>query len=146
MGKKTRLVVSLVAVMKDKVFEEISDVRDESSKEGIRIVIEVKKDRDVTNLLNGLYKKTAMEDTYSANFLAVKDNQPMIFNLKTLLQEFIDFQEILYTREYEYRLEKAQKRLEIVGGLIRAVDVIDYIIEVLRGSSSIKQEIGRAHV
>ncbi len=138
-GNKTRLVESLVNAMRDKVFEEISDVRDESSKEGIRIVIEVKKDRDPENLLNGLYKKTAMEDTYSANFLAVKDKQPVLFNLKTLLQEFIDFQEELYTKEYKYLLDKAEKRLEIVGGLIRAVDVIDYIIEVLRGSSSIKQ-------
>ncbi len=138
-GNKTRLVESLVAAMKDKVFEEISDVRDESSKEGIRIVIEVKKDRDAENLLNGLYKKTAMEDTYGANFLAVKDKQPILFNLKSMLQEFIDFQEELYTKEYEYLLDKAEKRLEIVGGLIRAVDVIDYIIEVLRGSASIKQ-------
>ncbi len=138
-GNKTRLVESLVAAMKDKVFEEISDVRDESSKEGIRIVIEVKKDRDAENLLNGLYKKTAMEDTYGANFLAVKEKQPRLFNLKALLQEFIDFQEELYTKEYRYLLDKAEKRLEIVGGLIRAVDVIDYIIEVLRGSTSIKQ-------
>ncbi len=138
-GNKTRLVESLVAAMKDKVFEEISDVRDESSKEGIRIVIEVKKDRDAENLLNGLYKKTAMEDTYGANFLAVKDKQPILFNLKSLLQEFIDFQEELYTKEYEFLLDKAEKRLEIVGGLIRAVDVIDYIIEVLRGSASVKQ-------
>lgn len=138
-GSKSRLVESLVNVMRDKVFEEISDIRDESSKEGIRIVIEVKKDRDPENLLNGLYKKTAMEDTYSANFLAVKDKQPMLFNLKTMLQEFIDFQEELYTKEYKHLLDKAEKRLEIVGGLIRAVDVIDVIIEVLRGSASVKQ-------
>ncbi len=138
-GSKSRLVESLVNVMRDKVFDEISDIRDESSKEGIRIVIEVKKDRDPENLLNGLYKKTAMEDTYSANFLAVKDKQPMLFNLKTMLQEFIDFQEELYTKEYRHLLDKAEKRLEIVGGLIRAVDVIDIIIEVLRGSASVKQ-------
>ncbi len=138
-GSKSRLVESLVTVMRDKVFDEISDIRDESSKEGIRIVIEVKKDRDPENLLNGLYKKTAMEDTYSANFLAVKDKQPMLFNLKTMLQEFIDFQEELYTKEYRHLLDKAEKRLEIVGGLIRAVDVIDIIIEVLRGSASVKQ-------
>lgn len=138
-GSKSRLVESLVNVMRDKVFDEISDIRDESSKEGIRIVIEVKKDRDPENLLNGLYKKTAMEDTYSANFLAVKDKQPMLFTLKTMLQEFIDFQEELYTKEYRHLLDKAEKRLEIVGGLIRAVDVIDIIIEVLRGSASVKQ-------
>ncbi|MGN0165747.1 MAG: DNA topoisomerase (ATP-hydrolyzing) subunit A [Lachnospiraceae bacterium] len=138
-GSKTRLVENLVNLMKDKVFDEIHDVRDESSKEGIRIVIEVKKDRDAENLLNGLFKKSSLEDTYGACFLAVKDKQPYQFSLKRLIEEFITFQEELYTKEYQYLLEKANKRLEIVQGLIRAVDVIDIIIEVLRGSDSIKQ-------
>ncbi len=138
-GNKTKLVEGLASLMKDKVFDEIYDIRDESSKEGIRIVIEVKKDRDLDNLLNGLYKKSGMEDTYSANLLAVKDQQPIIFNLKSILSEFVDFQVVLYTKEYQYLLDKAQKRLEIVGGLIKATDVIDLIIEILRGSSSIKQ-------
>ena len=138
-GNKTKLVESLASLIKDKVFEEINDVRDESSKEGIRIVIEVKKDRDITNLLNGLYKKTVMEDTYAVNLLAIKDQQPVVFSLKGLISEFIDFQVEIYTKEYNYLLDKAQKRLEIVGGLIKATDVIDLIIEVLRGSSSIKQ-------
>ena len=138
-GNKTKLVETLSALMKDKVFDEIYDVRDESSKEGIRIVIEVKKDRNIENLLNGLYKKTAMEDTYGANFLAVKDKQPITFNLKSIIKEFVDFQEILYTKEYKHLLTKATNRLEIVTGLMKATDVIDLIIEVLRGSSSIKQ-------
>ena len=138
-GNKSKLMENLSALMKDKVFDEIHDVRDESSKEGIRIVIEVKKDRDVENLLNGLYKKTSLEDTYSVNLLAVKEQQPIIFNLKTLIQEFVDFQVELYTNEYNYLLDKALKRLEIVDGLIKATDVIDLIIEILRGSSSIKQ-------
>ncbi|HCR39671.1 MAG TPA: DNA topoisomerase, partial [Lachnospiraceae bacterium] len=123
----------------DKVFDEIFDVRDESSKEGIRIVIEVKKDRDLDNLLNGLYKKTPMEDTYSVNLLAIKDQQPVIFNLKSMIGEFVDFQAELYTKEYEYLLDKTIKRQEIVEGLIKATNVIDLIIEILRGSSSIKQ-------
>ena len=138
-GNKQKLVENLVMLMKDKVFEEIYDVRDESSKEGIRIVIEVKKDRDVHNLLNGLYKKSALEDTYSVNLLAVKDQQPITFTLRTLLQEFVSFQEELYTKEYTHMLEKATNRLEIVEGLIKATDVIDLIIEILRGSDSIKQ-------
>jgi DNA gyrase subunit A len=138
-GNKTKLVENLAALIKDKVFDEIYDVRDESSKEGIRIVIEVKKDRDLDNLLNGLYKKTCMEDTYSANLLAVKNQQPIVFNLKSILSEFVDFQVELYTKEYQYLLDKAIKRLEIVGGLIKATDVIDLIIEILRGSSSVKQ-------
>lgn len=138
-GNKTKLVEGLASLVKEKVFDEIFDIRDESSKEGIRVVIEVKKDRDLDNLLNGLYKKTAMEDTYSANLLAVKDQQPIVFNLKSILSEFIDFQIELYTKEYQYLLDKAIKRLEIVGGLIRATDIIDLIIEILRGSSSVKQ-------
>ncbi len=137
-GNKTRLVENLVDLMKDKVFEEIGDVRDESSKD-VRIVVEVKRDRDTENLLNGLFKKTGLEDTYSVNLLAVKEQQPIVFNLKSLLKEFVEFQEILYTKEYEHMLNKANDRLEIVGGLIRAVDVIDLIIEVLRGSTSVKQ-------
>lgn len=138
-GNKTKLVESLSNLIKDKVFDEIHDVRDESSKEGIRIVIEVKKDRDIENLLNGLYKKTVMEDTYSVNLLAIKDQQPVTFSLKGLISEFVDFQIELYTKEYNYLLDKAKNRLEIVGGLIKATDVIDLIIEILRGSTSIKQ-------
>ncbi|NLL73066.1 MAG: DNA topoisomerase 4 subunit A [Clostridiales bacterium] len=138
-GNKSKLVENLANLIKDKVFEEIHDVRDESSKEGIRIVIEVKKDRDIENLLNGLYKRTSMEDTYSVNLLAIKDQQPVIFSLKGLINEFVDFQVELYTKQYNYLLDKAKKRLEIVGGLIKATDVIDLIIEILRGSSSIKQ-------
>ena len=138
-GNKLKLVENLVSLMKDKSFEEIYDVRDESSKEGIRIVIEVKKDRDPENLLNGLLKKTCMEDTYTVNLLAVKDKQPIVFSLLSMVKEFIDFQEILYTREYEYLLGKAEQRREIVEGLLRATDVIDLIIEILRGSTSVKQ-------
>lgn len=138
-GNKTKLVESLATLVKDKVFDEIFDVRDESSKEGIRVVIEVKKDRDIDNLLNGIYKKTPMEDTYAANLLAVKNQQPITFNLKDIICEFVDFQEELYTKEYKYLLDRANKRLEIVDGLIKATDVIDLIIEILRGSSSVKQ-------
>lgn len=138
-GNKTKLVENLSTLVKEKVFEEIYDVRDESSKEGLRIVIEVKKDRDIENLLNGLYKKTQMEDTYGVNLLAITKGQPKLFNLKTVIEEFILFQEDLYTKEYRFLLEKAKKRLEIVEGLMKATDVIDLIIEILRGSSSIKQ-------
>ena len=138
-GNKQKLLESLVTLTKDKVFDEIYDVRDESSKEGIRLVVEVKKDRNVENLLNGLYKKTALEDTYGVNFLAVKDKQPFTFTLKGVIDEFVHFQEELYTKEYEHLLAKAKDRQEIVTGLIVATDVIDLIIEILRGSNSVKQ-------
>lgn len=143
-GNKMKLVENLAALAKDKVFDEIYDVRDESSKEGIRIVIEVKKGRDIENLLNGLYKKTQMEDTYGVNLLAIKpseagNGQPKVFNLKSMIEEFVLFQEDLYTKEYQFLLNKAKKRLEIVEGLMKATDVIDLIIEILRGSDSVKQ-------
>lgn len=143
-GNKAKLVETLVNLAREKVFDEIYDVRDESSKEGIRIVVEVKKDRDINNLLNGLYKKTQMEDTYGVNLLAIKPesdgtSQPKVFNLKSMIEEFVLFQEDLYTKEYQFLLAKAKKRLEIVEGLMKATDVIDLIIEILRGSSSVKQ-------
>ena len=140
-GNKTKLVESLAQLMKDKVFDEIYDVRDESG-EDIRIIIEVKKDRDANNLINGLYKKTPMEETYGVNMLAVKDKQPIQFSLKGIIEEFISFQKELYTKEYNHLLNKANARLEIVNGLIRATDVIDLIIEVLRGSKSLAQAKG----
>ena len=93
-GNKAKLVETLVNLAREKVFDEIYDVRDESSKEGIRIVVEVKKDRDINNLLNGLYKKTQMEDTYGVNLLAIKPesdgtSQPKVFNLKSMIEEFV---------------------------------------------------------
>lgn len=146
-GNKAKLVETLSSLAREKVFDEIYDVRDESSKEGIRIVIEVKKDRDIENLLNGLYRKTQMEDTYAVNLLAIQPSengggQPKVYNLKSMIEEFVLFQEDLYTKEYRFLLEKAKKRLEIVEGLIKATDVIDLIIEILRGSSSVKQAKG----
>lgn len=143
-GNKAKLVENLASLVREKVFDEIYDVRDESSKEGIRIVIEVKKDRNIENLLNGLYKKTQMEDTYGVNLLAIKpsesgNGQPKVFSLKSMIEEFVLFQEDLYSKEYRFLLEKAKKRLEIVEGLMKATDVIDLIIEILRGSSSVRQ-------
>ncbi len=143
-GNKMKLVENLSSLAREKVFDEIYDVRDESSKEGIRIVIEVKKGRDVDNLLNGLYKKTQMEDTYGVNLLAIMpttegNGEPKVFNLKSMIEQFVLFQEDLYTKEYRYLLDKAKKRLEIVEGLTKATDVIDLIIEILRGSTSVGQ-------
>ena len=138
-GCKTRLVEGLVGLMRDKVFEEMYDVRDESSKEGIRIVIEVKKDRDPENLLNGLLKKSGIEDTYGVNLLAVKEKQPIVFSLLSMIKEFVDFQVDIYTKEHKFLLKKAEQRSEIVEGLLRATDVIDLIIEILRGSTSVRQ-------
>lgn len=137
-GSKTRLVDSLSALIQNRTFDEMADVRDESSKD-IRIVVEVRKDKDPINLLNGLFKKTAMEDTYSANLLAVKESQPHQFSLISMIGEFVSFQEEIYTKLYRHLLAKTNARLEIIDGLIRATDVIDLIIEILRGSKNVKQ-------
>ncbi|MCR5624242.1 MAG: DNA topoisomerase 4 subunit A [Lachnospiraceae bacterium] len=138
-GRKTKLLEQLTGLMRDKVFDEIYDVRDESSKEGIRMVIEVKRDRDEQNLLNGLFKKTGLEDTYGVNLLAVKEKQPHTFSLKSMIREFVNFQEDIYEKKYKFLLEKAEKRHEVVEGLIKAVDIIDLIIEILRGSKNVAQ-------
>lgn len=104
-------------------------------------MIEVKKDRDVQNLLNGLYKNCHGRHL-RCKYACCKDKQPITFDLKSLIQEFVFFQEELYTKEYTHLLNKANKRLEIVAGLIKATDVIDLIVEILRGSSSVKQAKG----
>ncbi|MCR5609953.1 MAG: DNA topoisomerase 4 subunit A, partial [Lachnospiraceae bacterium] len=138
-GNKSKLIEGIVTLMRDKVFDEIYDVRDESSKDGIRIIIEVKKDRDPENLLNGLYKKSSLEDTYSVNMLAVKEQQPIVFTLKSMINEFVKFQQEIYTKEYTFLLNKAKNRIEVLEGLIKATDIIDLIIEIIRGSRSVKQ-------
>ena len=129
----------MAALAESRKLPDIVDISNQSSKEGIRIEIELKKGADAERILAGLYKKTKLEDTFGVNMLAVKDKQPITFTLKHMLQEFVLFQEELYTKEYEHLLAKAKDRLEIVNGLIKATDVIDLIIEILRGSQSVKQ-------
>ena len=108
-----------------------------SSKEGIRIVIELKKGADVENLTNMLYKKTRLEDTFGVNMLAVADGRPETMGLKKIIEHHVDFQFELATRKYKTLLAKERDRKEIQEGLIKACDVIDLIIEILRGSQSV---------
>ena len=107
------------------------------SKEGIRIVIELKKGADVENLTNMLYKKTRLEDTFGVNMLAVADGRPETMGLKKIIEHHVDFQFELATRKYKTLLAKDRDRKEIPEGLIKACDVIDLIIEILRGSQSV---------
>ncbi len=108
-----------------------------SSKEGIRIVIELKKGADVENLTNMLYKKTRLEDTFGVSMLAVADGRPETMGLKKIIEHHVDFQFELATRKYKTLLAKERDRKEIQEGLIKACDVIDLIIEILRGSQSV---------
>lgn len=134
-GKFLNDVYSLIETKKT---NDIVDISNQSSKEGIRIVIEVKKDTDVDNLINMLYKKTRLEDTFGVNMLAIVDGRPEVLSLKKMIEHHVDFQFELATRKYKTLLQKEKDRREIQEGLIKACDVIDLIIEILRGSKSVK--------
>nr|WP_307999678.1 DNA topoisomerase (ATP-hydrolyzing) [uncultured Merdimonas sp.] len=134
-GKFLNDVFSLV---ESKKTSDITDISNQSSKEGIRIVIELKKGADVENLTNMLYKKTRLEDTFGVNMLAVADGRPETMGLKKIIEHHVDFQFELATRKYQTLLKKEQDKKEIQEGLIKACDVIDLIIEILRGSQSVK--------
>jgi len=128
----------VAALVEAKKTTDIVDISNMSSKEGIRIVLELKKDADVENLKNMLYKKTRLEDTFGVNMLAVADGRPETMGLKQIIEHHVDFQFELATRKYKTLLAKEIDKKEIQEGLIKACDVIDLIIEILRGSKNIK--------
>ena len=134
-GKFLNDVCNLVETKKT---TDIVDISNQSSKEGIRIVIELKRGADVENLKNMLYKKTRLEDTFGVNMLAVANGRPETLGLKQIIEHHVDFQFELATRKYTTLLEREQEKSEVQEGLIKAYDVIDLIIEILRGSKSVK--------
>ena len=117
---------------------DVVDISNQSNKEGIRIVLELKKDADVNRIRNILYKKTKLEDTYGVNMLAIDGGRPETMNLKQILNTFLEFQYRNLTKKYNVLLEKELEKKEIQEGLIEACDVIDLIIAVLRGSKNMK--------
>ena len=127
------------ALVESKKTNDIVDISNQSSKEGIRIVLELRRNTDVENLKNMLYKKTRLEDTFGVNMLAVAGGRPETLGLKAIIENFLDFQFDINTRKYQHLLVKEQEKREIQEGLIKACDVIDLIIEILRGSKNIKQ-------
>ena len=135
-GKFLNDVYSLVETKKT---SDIVDISNQSSKAGIRIVIELKKGADAQNLCNLLYKKTRLEDTFGVNMLAVANGKPETMGLVSVIRHNVQFQYELATRKYTTLLKKEQDKCEIQEGLIKACDVIDLIIEILRGSKNIKQ-------
>ena len=134
-GKFLNDVANLVETKKT---TDITDISNQSSKEGIRIVLELKRGADVENLKNMLYKKTRLEDTFGVNMLAVANGRPETLGLKQIIEHHVDFQFELTTRKYKTLLAKELEKKEIQEGLIKACDVIDLIIEILRGSSNVK--------
>ena len=132
-GKFLNDVASLVETKKT---TDIVDISNQSSKEGIRIVLELKKDTDVENLTNMLYKKTRLEDTFGVNMLAVADGRPETLSLKQIIEHHVDFLFEVATRKYNTLLGRELEKQEIQEGLIKACNVIDLIIEILRGSKN----------
>ena len=135
-GKFLNDIASLV---ESKKTTDIVDISNQSSKEGIRIVLDLKRDADVENLTNMLYKKTKLEDTFGVNMLAVADGRPETLSLKQVIEHHVDFVFDVTTRKYTTLLNKEREKKEIQEGLIKACDVIDLIIEILRGSKSREQ-------
>ena len=129
-----KFLMDVAALSETKKTQDIVDISNQSSKEGIRIVIELRKDCDVENFTNLLYKKTRLEDTFGVNMLAISDGRPEIMGLKAILKANVDFQFQVATRKYTNLLAREMEKKEIQEGLIKACNVIDLIIEILRGS------------
>ena len=129
-----KFLSDVAGLAETKKTQDIVDISNQSSKEGIRIVIELKKDADVKNFTNMLYKKTRLEDTFGVNMLAISGGRPETMGLKQVIKANVDFQFEVAGRKYKTLLEKELERKEIQEGLIKACNVIDLIIEILRGS------------
>lgn len=129
-----KFLSDVAALAESKKTADIIDISNQSSKEGIRIVIELRKDADVENFTNMLYKKTRLEDTFGVNMLAIADGRPETMGLKEIIQANVAFQFEVATRKYTTLLAKEMERREVQEGLIKACNVIDLIIEILRGS------------
>ncbi|ELC8443302.1 DNA gyrase subunit A [Clostridium perfringens] len=133
---KAKLIEYIADLVKDKKITGISDLRDESDRDGMRIVIELKRDANPSVTLNLLYKHTKMQDTFGVIMLALVDNQPQILNLKQVLVHYINFQKDVITRRTQFELKKAKERAHILEGLIIALDNIDEVINIIRSSKT----------
>ncbi len=130
----SKFLSDVAALAESKKTQDIVDISNQSSKEGIRIVIELRKDADAENFKNMLYKKTRLEDTFGVNMLAIVDGRPETMGMKQIIKASVDFQFEVARRKYETLLAKERERKEVQEGLIKACNVIDLIIEILRGS------------
>lgn len=137
----SKFILDIASLVENHTITEISDIINQSGKDGIRIVLELKKgcEKDFDRIINILCKKTKFEDTFGVNMLAVMDNKPEVMGLKRIFECFYRFQEELLINKSKFLLEKDQKKNEINQGLVKAVDIIDTIIEILRGSDNVKQ-------
>ena len=136
MVNKAKLIEKIAELHKDKKIDGITDLRDESSREGMRVVIELRRDANANVILNQLYKHTQLQDTFGVIMLALVDNEPKVLNLLQILELYIKHQEDVITRRTKYDLNKAEERDHILQGLLRALDVIDEIIAIIRASEN----------
>ena len=139
MVNKAKLIEKIAELVRDKRVEGISDLRDESSREGMRVVIELKKDANPNIILNHLYKHTQLQDTFGVIMLALVNNEPMILNLKQILELYLNHQEEVITRRSKYELNKAEERAHILEGLLIALDNIDEVIHIIRSSKNVAE-------
>ena len=135
MVNKARLVEKIAELVHEKKLEGISDIRDESDRKGMRIVIELKRDVHPTVVLNYLYKHTSMQETFGANMLALVDGVPKVLTLREILYHYIRHQKEVVTRRTQYDLAKAEARAHILEGLIKALDHIDEIVQIIKSSA-----------
>ncbi len=133
---KSRLVERIADLVRDKKIEGISDLRDETNRHGIRVVIELKRDVNANIILNNLYKHSQLEETFSIINLAIVDKTPKVLNLKQYLECYVDHQKYVITRRTQFELKKAQARAHILEGLKIALDNIDRVISIIRGSEN----------
>lgn len=133
---KAKLIEKIAELVKEKKIEGIADLRDESDRNGMRMVVELKKDANPNVILNQLYKHTQLQDSFGINMLALVNNEPKILNLKEVLDHYLVHQKDVVTRRTKYELKRAEDRAHILEGLLKALDVIDEIIRIIRASSS----------
>ena len=138
---KAALVEKIAELVKDKRIAGISDLRDESDRDGMRIVIELKKEAQSRQVLNALYKFTAMQSSFFVNMLALVDGQPRVISLKEALQYFLEFRHEVLTRRTRFELKGAQDRAHILEGLKKALDFIDEVIRIIRHSDDARKEL-----
>ncbi len=131
---KAKLIEKIAELHKDKKVDGIVDIRDETDQEGVRVVIELRKDVNPNVVLNQLYKHTQLQDSFGVIMLALKNNEPKIFNLLEMLDSYLQHQEEVITRRTKYDLNKAEEREHIIEGLLKALDNIDEVIRIVRGS------------
>ncbi len=140
---KKRLIERIADLAKDKIIDGITDLRDESNRKGMRIIIEIRRDANVNVILNNLYKHTQMQTTYSVNMIALDHGQPRVLNLKQILECYVKHQIEVVTRRTKYDLDKAKARLHIVEGLLIALANIDEVVATIKASKNAEEAIAQ---